>query len=100
MRPFSAETAGTGRKSANPATSRPISETNGNIFRGDIGFAFGECVRDGSRRPETGLDQTFPRIYVIRREGEQVKGGYLVGRRKAAPWEGYGEIEDDSDDAA
>ena len=40
------------------------------------------------------------RIYVIRREGEQVKGGYLVGRRKAAPWEGYGEIEDDSDDAA
>lgn len=40
------------------------------------------------------------RIYVVRRDGERLRGSYLVGRRKAAPWEGYGAINDDSDDAA
>lgn len=40
------------------------------------------------------------RIYVVRRDGERLRGSYLVGRRKAAPWEGYGEINDDADDAA
>ncbi|MDE0062913.1 MAG: hypothetical protein OXP09_11015 [Gammaproteobacteria bacterium] len=40
------------------------------------------------------------RIYVVRRDGEQIKGSYLVGRRKGAPWEGYGEIDDESDDSA
>lgn len=40
------------------------------------------------------------RIYVVRREGERLKGSYLVGRRRAAPWEGYGEVDDDTDDAA
>ena len=40
------------------------------------------------------------RVYVVRREGGRLKGSYLVGRRRAAPWEGYGEIDDDSDDAA
>ena len=40
------------------------------------------------------------RIYVVRKEDDGIKGRYLVGRRKAAPWEGYGDIDDDTDDAA
>ena len=40
------------------------------------------------------------RIYVIRREGGRLRGSFLVGRRKGAPWEGYGEKDDDSDDSA
>ena len=40
------------------------------------------------------------RIYVVRREEGQIKGRFLVGRRKSAPWEGYGDIEDNSEDAA
>ncbi len=40
------------------------------------------------------------RIYVVSRDGEQFKGSYLIGRRKAAPWEGYGAVEDHSYDAA
>lgn len=40
------------------------------------------------------------RIYVVRKDGERIRGSYLVGRRRAAPWEGYGEINDDTDDSA
>ena len=40
------------------------------------------------------------RIYVVRRADNGIKGRYLIGRRKAAPWEGYGDIDDDTDDAA
>ena len=39
------------------------------------------------------------RIYVVRRDGQKIKGRYLVGRRKAAPWEGYGEIENEAEDS-
>jgi hypothetical protein len=30
------------------------------------------------------------RIYVIRRVGENVKGRFIFGARKSAPWAGYG----------
>ena len=40
------------------------------------------------------------RVYVVRRDEGKLKGSYLVGRRKAPPWEGYGEKDDDSDDSA
>ncbi|MGA1839470.1 MAG: hypothetical protein ACMUIU_02505 [bacterium] len=40
------------------------------------------------------------RIYLIWREDEKIKGRFLLGKRKAAPWSGYGgqesEIEEDS----
>lgn len=40
------------------------------------------------------------RVYVIFRENGKTKGRYLVGRRKGAPWIGFGghsESEDDED---
>ena len=40
------------------------------------------------------------RIYVVRKDGDDIKGRYLVGRRRAAPWEGYGEIDDQEEDSA
>ena len=57
-----------------------------------------ECLRKDIN-DNVSLDKRS-RIYVVRRDGDQIKGSYLVGRRKAAPWEGYGEIDDDSDDSA
>ena len=39
------------------------------------------------------------RIYVVRRDGQKIKGRYLIGRRKAAPWEGYGEVEAELEDS-
>ena len=62
------------------------------IYAGDLM----ECLED-EITDEVSLDK-HSRIYVIRREGEAVKGRYLVGRRKAAPWEGYGGIDDPSED--
>ena len=40
------------------------------------------------------------RIYVVRKDDGRIKGRFLVGRRKAPPWEGFGDINDDSEDAA
>lgn len=37
------------------------------------------------------------RIYAVWRESDKMKGRFLVGKRKYAPWEGYGakeQIED------
>ena len=54
-----------------------------------------------SLKAEISSNVTFDkrsRIYVVRRDGQTIKGGYLVGRRRAAPWEGYGEVETDLDD--
>jgi len=38
------------------------------------------------------------RIYIVYRNGEKISGHYLIGRRKGAPWEGFGdrdEVEED-----
>ena len=35
------------------------------------------------------------RFYIIWRDGEKLRGKFLFGKRKAAPWEGYG-IEGES----
>lgn len=40
------------------------------------------------------------RIYVIRRVDGREKGSFLFGRRKGAPWEGYGQESETSDDEA
>lgn len=30
------------------------------------------------------------RVYAIWREADKIKGSFLIGKRKFAPWEGYG----------
>lgn len=42
------------------------------------------------------------RIYAIYHEGPKIKGKFISGGRKRAPWEGYGqhEVADDIEDAA
>lgn len=40
------------------------------------------------------------RIYAVRMDQGQIKGRFVVGRRKTAPWEGYGDTDDDTEDAA
>ena len=32
------------------------------------------------------------RLYIIWRDTEKVKGGFVCGRRRSDPWEGYGDI--------
>ena len=39
------------------------------------------------------------RVYVIRRQDGYIKGRYLIGNRKGAPWEGYGDVADAEDDS-
>ena len=38
------------------------------------------------------------RIYVICINGEKTKGRFIIGRRKSAPWDGFGMGEADDDD--
>jgi len=38
------------------------------------------------------LDDRRSRIYAIFKEGDRVKGKYLVGKRKVPPWTGYGDV--------
>ncbi|AEB09203.1 hypothetical protein [Desulfobacca acetoxidans] len=38
------------------------------------------------------------RIYLIWREGGKIKGKFIVGKRKAAPWFGYGAQEPQIDE--
>ena len=40
------------------------------------------------------------RIYVIRRVDGREKGSFLFGRRKGAPWDGFGQQSETSDDEA
>ena len=57
-----------------------------------------ECLRDDISK-EVILDKRS-RIYAVRMVEGQVKGRFVVGRRKTAPWEGYGDVDDDTEDAA
>ncbi|OAV68899.1 hypothetical protein Barb6XT_00763 [Bacteroidales bacterium Barb6XT] len=38
------------------------------------------------------------RIYIIRNEEGKTKGTFLIGKRKANSWEGYGEKTDDTEE--
>jgi hypothetical protein len=38
------------------------------------------------------------RVYVVYRDGGKLKGRYIIGRRKSAPWDGYGTREEHDDD--
>lgn len=40
------------------------------------------------------------RVYVIWRQDGKIKGRFLVGKRKAAPWSGYGSQEPQVDEEA
>jgi hypothetical protein len=37
------------------------------------------------------------RVYVIYREDSTNKGSFIIGRRKASPWEGYGDSVSEDD---
>lgn len=39
------------------------------------------------------------RIYVIRMDDGKMRGRYIVGRRRGAPWEGFGDRAGDEEDA-
>lgn len=39
------------------------------------------------------------RIYAFCREGKIVKGKFLIGHRRTAPWEGYGTHDDQEEDS-
>ena len=38
------------------------------------------------------------RIYIIYREQGRIRGRFIIGRRKSAPWDGYGMQEEWCDD--
>ena len=38
------------------------------------------------------------RRYVIHKKDEKLSGRYLVGRRKGAPWEGFGDKDETEED--
>lgn len=38
------------------------------------------------------------RVYVVYRDEGKLKGRYIIGRRKSAPWDGYGTREEYDDD--
>ena len=38
------------------------------------------------------------RIYIIYRDDKKMKGRFIIGGRKSAPWDGFGTHEADSDD--
>ena len=40
----------------------------------------------------------YSRIYVIFRQNDKTKGRYLVGRRRDAPWVGFGNSYEPKDD--
>ena len=61
-------------------------ETQGDI-PGELKTVLTECVSFAKN----------DRVYVIWREGDKIRGKFLVGKRKSAPWKGYGaavELED------
>ena len=39
------------------------------------------------------------RIYVVRRELNTMKGTFIFGKRKASPWQGYGDDDSSSSDS-
>ena len=38
------------------------------------------------------------RVYLVWKNKDSIKGRFIIGKRKASPWQGYGasEVEDDS----
>ena len=38
------------------------------------------------------------RIYVIYKKDEKISGRYLIGRRKGAPWQGFGDKDETEED--
>ncbi len=38
------------------------------------------------------------RVYVVYRDGDKLRGRYIIGGRKSAPWDGYGTHEAHNDD--
>ena len=38
------------------------------------------------------------RVYLVYRESGKMKGRYIIGKRKSAPWAGYGAHEEQDDE--
>ena len=38
------------------------------------------------------------RVYLVYGESGKMKGRYIIGRRKSAPWDGYGAYEEHDDE--
>jgi len=53
----------------------------------------------GEIRDAVNLDRRS-RVYIVYMLDGKVKGRFIVGRRKAAPWEGYGQSEEHEEDEA
>ncbi len=39
------------------------------------------------------------RIYIVRKEGKGIKGRFLFGSRKSAPWTGYATVSQEVEDS-
>ncbi len=46
------------------------------------------------------LNEKKHRVYVVYQEGTKTKGAFLIGRRRQAPWTGYGVLEEEGVDEA
>ena len=38
------------------------------------------------------------RVYIIYQDEKKLRGRYIIGKRKSAPWEGYGAYEEHEDE--
>jgi len=53
----------------------------------------------GEIREAVNLDRRS-RVYIVYMLEGKMKGRFIFGRRKAAPWEGYGRLEEHEEDEA
>ena len=44
------------------------------------------------------LNEKRNRVYVVYREDSKIKGAFVIGRRRQAPWTGYGVLEEEAVD--
>lgn len=61
------------------------------------------CDRDVPESLKTEIETAVSlnkrsRVYVVYRDEGKLKGRYIIGRRKNAPWDGYGAHEEHDDD--
>jgi hypothetical protein len=51
-------------------------------------------------RSNVELDEKKNRVYVIRLVKGKMKGSFIFGRRRNAPWAGFGETGEDTEDSS
>ncbi len=62
---------------------------------GDLIAAIKRDIRDN-----VGIDTKKCRVYVIRLVEGKMKGSFIFGQRRRAPWAGYAETGDQADDTS